>query len=131
VQRRTFIKASAATALIAREWRALARDQPNGQPANDCCTAFVWQTWFPRPLTFRHLTVIPTRFPILSGASAPGSIWQFLLKEITFPRCWVGASSIVEVRAYLVLVMWKTESWSKFSGTTSHPEAEAERRNRL
>jgi Bacterial extracellular solute-binding protein len=49
VQRRTFIKASAATALIAPEWRALARGQPNGQPANDCCTAFVWQTMVPTP----------------------------------------------------------------------------------
>jgi hypothetical protein len=49
VQRRTFIKASAATALIAPVWRAIAGDQPNGQPANDCGTAFVWQTMVPTP----------------------------------------------------------------------------------
>jgi hypothetical protein len=49
VQRRTFIKASAATALIAPVWRAIAGDQPNGQPADDCGTAFVWQTMVPTP----------------------------------------------------------------------------------
>jgi hypothetical protein len=49
LQRRTFIKASAATVLLAPSWGALARGQSNGQPAGGCGTAFVWQTMVPTP----------------------------------------------------------------------------------
>jgi len=49
LQRRTFIKASAATALLASSWGALARGQSNGQPAGGCGTAFVWQPMVPPP----------------------------------------------------------------------------------
>lgn len=49
LQRRTFIKASAATALLAPAWGALARGQSNVQPADGCGTAFVWQPMVPAP----------------------------------------------------------------------------------
>jgi len=128
VQRRTFIKASAATALIAREWRALARGQPNAQPANDCCTAFVWQTMVPTPANVPALNGHTDTIPDIVGRLGSRIDLAIFTEGNHFPALLGGASSIVEVRAYLVLVMWKTESWSKFSGTTSHPEAEAERR---
>jgi hypothetical protein len=44
-----FHQGFAATGLIAPVWPAIAGDQPNGQPANDCGTAFVWQTMVPTP----------------------------------------------------------------------------------
>ena len=49
MQRRTFVKTSAATALIVPAWRAFARGQSNGQPADGCATAFVWQPMVPSP----------------------------------------------------------------------------------
>src|SRR5207302_2348256 len=42
-------KASAATALLAPSSGALARGQSNGQPADGCGTAFVWQQMVPPP----------------------------------------------------------------------------------
>jgi hypothetical protein len=49
LRRRTFIKASAATVLLAPSWGALARGQSNGQPAGGCGRAFVWQPMVPPP----------------------------------------------------------------------------------
>jgi hypothetical protein len=74
VQRRTFIKASAATALIAPEWRALTRGQPNGQPANDCCTAFVWQTMVPTPANAPALNGHTDTIPDIVGRKCSNSL---------------------------------------------------------
>ena len=63
MQRRTFIKTSAATALIVPAWRAFARGQSNGQPADGCATAFVWQPMVPSladvPALNGHTDTIP------------------------------------------------------------------------
>jgi hypothetical protein len=63
LQRRTFIKASAATALLAPSSGALARGQSDGQPANGCGTAFVWQQMVPphadAPALNGHTDTIP------------------------------------------------------------------------
>jgi len=94
LQRRTFIKTSAATALIVPAWRAFARGQSNGQPADGCATAFVWQPMVPSPADVPALNGHTDTIPDIVGRLGSRIDLAIFTEGNHFPALLGGASSM-------------------------------------